>query len=641
LIKLLAKNLYAEADVFVREMLQNGHDSVKRRKELGEASLQGEIRVRVDRTAGTIAFVDNGAGMTEWEVREYLSTIGRSGTDAFRRDLLEKGRQATDVTVIGQFGIGLLSAFIVADRVVVETRSFQENQPAWRWESNGDKTYHLQPGERQEPGSSVTLHIGEKHRDMLVLEDLRRAIRKYADFLPMGIYVNEDETPANAVHAPWHKTYDSPKDEVMELMVFVAKRFPDNPLSTIPIHIKSPYKVDGVLYISDNRIPDVNTTGLIDVYQSRMFVMEGSREMLPVWAKFVRGVIDSPALTLTASRDAVQQDAIQKEIKEQLGEAVIEHLKALSKSDPDKFQRLCDWHHYYLKGMALRDDVFFQSVSDLIPFETNQGSMNLKRYFEEAKRLGQSETDLLYFDERGSATQFYMLCEARGLLVVDASQVFEDTFLERYGRINPEIKLQQLNIGESDFIFEPLPEGERENYRLLEQEFSRGMPDRRSVAKAVRFKPGTIPALTVLTAAAKSQEKLRQAIENVNLPDEVRSLVRDVMQGERSIPVTLYLNAENETIQKLARMPMREDKSLACIAIYNNALMLAQQALTAQNAEIMFTGFNKVIDRMIGQADEIERLNAEIVRCKLYNQDLTQELAESFLGLGSRSKESL
>jgi molecular chaperone HtpG len=132
LIKLLAKNLYAEADVFVREMLQNAHDSVKRRRELqGEGAPPGEVRVKVDRTAGTITFTDNGAGMTEQEVKEYLSTIGRSGTDAFRRDLIEKGRQS-EVTVIGQFGIGLLSAFIVADRVVVETRSSLAGNSAWQ-----------------------------------------------------------------------------------------------------------------------------------------------------------------------------------------------------------------------------------------------------------------------------------------------------------------------------------------------------------------------------------------------------------------------------------------------------------------------------------------------------------------------------
>ena len=273
LIKLLAKHLYAEADVFIREMLQNGHDSVKRRRELqGDGASPGEIRVRVDRIAGTITFTDNGAGMTETEVREYLSTIGRSGTDAFRQDLVSRGRQA-EVMVIGQFGIGLLSAFIVADRVVVETLSWQKGNPAWRWESNGEKTYDLQRGDRKDIGSTVTLYINDKYRDMLSLEELRRGIRKYADFLPLGIYVNDDEAPANAVNAPWHKHYDNLNEELLEMSIFVKRRFPDSPLSTIPIHLTSPYKVDGVLYVSDNRIPDVNTTGLVDIYQSRMFVM--------------------------------------------------------------------------------------------------------------------------------------------------------------------------------------------------------------------------------------------------------------------------------------------------------------------------------------------------------------------------------
>ncbi|MBP5974171.1 ATP-binding protein [Brasilonema sp. CT11] len=630
LIKLLAKNLYAEADVFVREMLQNAHDSIKRRRELqADGAPDGVIRVKIDREGATISFTDNGAGMTQQEVRDYLSTIGRSGTDAFRQDLIQKGRQA-DVTVIGQFGIGLLSAFIVADRVVVETLSWQPDNPPWRWESSGEKTYNLQSGQRTDAGSTVTLYINDNYRDMLQPDELRKAIRKYADFLPVSIYLNEDEAATNAVNAPWHKSYGNPKEELVEMAMFVGRRFPDYPLSTIPIHFTKPYKVDGVLYVSDNRIPDVNTTGLVDIYQLRMFVMEANRDMLPSWAKFVRGIIDSPALTLTASRDAVQQDSIQKEVKEQLGQAIIKHLTQLSKDDPIRFQQLCDWHHYHLKGMALRDDNFFHAVADLIPFETNQGPMNLATYFQEAKKQRQSETDLLYFDERGGATQFYMLCNARGLLVVDASQVFEDDFLERYGKLHPEIRLRQLNIGESDVIFEPLTAEEQKAFRQLEQEFTRGMPDRRSIAKAVRFKPESIPALSVMSAAAKSRQKLQQAGDNIMIPEEVRNLVKDVLKGEQSIPVTLYLNADNPTIQQLAKMPATEDTRDAYMAMYNNSIMLVNQILTPQNAELMFKSFTRVIDRMIKQTDEVQQLNGQVTRAKMEIKAKETEIREVF-----------
>ena len=256
--------------------------------------------------------------------------------------------------------------------------------------------------------------------------------------------------------------------------------------------------------------------------------------------------------------------------------------------------------------------------------------MSLQRYFEEAKRLGQSETDLLYFDERGSATQFYMLCEARGLLVVDASQVFEDDFLERYGRLRPEIKLKQLNIGESDFIFEPLKGDEQKEFRTLEQEFMRGMPDRRSIAKAVRFKPESIPALSVMSAAAKNQAKLKQAGDNITLPEEVRKLVKDVLQGERSVPITLYLNVSNPMIQKLAKMPPTEDTRDAYMALYNNSIMLINQILTAHNAQEMFKSFTRVIDRMISQTDEVQKLNSQVSQARLEVRSKETELQEIF-----------
>lgn len=323
---------------------------------------------------------------------------------------------------------------------------------------------------------------------------------------------------------------------------------------------------------------------------------------------------------------------MQKEIKEQLGQEVIKHLTRLSKDDPTRFQQLCDWHHYHMKGMALRDDNFFHAVADLIPFETNKGPMNLSTYFEEAKKQKQSGTDLLYFDERGSATQFYMLCDARGLLVVDASQVFEDDFLTRYGRLHPEIKLQQLNLGESDVIFEPLTPEERKEFRQLEQEFTRGMPDRRSIAKAVRFKPESIPALSVLSAAAKSRQKLQQAGENIMIPEEVRNLVKDVLKGESSIPVTLYLNADNAMIQRLSKMTATEDTRDAYMAIYNNAIMLVNQIITPQNAELMFKSFTRVIDRMISQTDEVQKLTSQVTRARMEVQKQEDELRQIFEG---------
>ena len=268
LIRLLAKNLYAQSDVFLREMIQNANDSIMRRREIeqGQAA-PGLIYVRVSREkdAARIVFEDNGAGLTEQEIHDYLSTIGRSGTDAFRKDLQEKGRYAEASNLIGQFGIGLLSTFVVAKHVVVESRSCRPNSIGWRWECWGDKHYQLtQNNALTRIGSRVTLYIDEQHLHVLDTGFIRQAVRKYADFIEVPIHLN-DEGRINSVDAPWHHSYASEHDRLEAYEAFVRQRFPDSPLAVIPIDMQEPYPVKGVLYISDLHRGDLAAPGRLDI----------------------------------------------------------------------------------------------------------------------------------------------------------------------------------------------------------------------------------------------------------------------------------------------------------------------------------------------------------------------------------------
>jgi molecular chaperone HtpG len=626
LIKLLARNLYAEADVFVREMLQNAHDSIQKKQTLQrDNTFQGRIQVKIDREAATITIGDNGVGMTEQEVREHLATIGRSGTAEFRQ-------RENVVELIGQFGIGLLSAFIVADKVVIETQSYQLEYPTLRWESDGGKTFSLQSIGKREIGTTVTLHISENYRDMLMKNKLQEAVRKYADFLPSGIYLNDDEDPTNAINAPWHKHYTNAKEdlrnvksfmhfrehpdflpsgtnlndddeELRDLKSFVRNRFKDLALAIIPINIGEPYPVQGVMYVSENRSL---VTGMVDIYQKRMFVMEANRDVLPVWAKFIRGVIDSPALTLTAARDAVQMESVLT-VRKLLEEEIIRQLTHLAETESSKFEKICEWHHTHLKGVAARDETFFKSIAELLSFETNEGAMNLKTYFAKIKEKSQSE--LLYFDESGFATQFYMLCDAQGLLVINASNPLEDEFLERYGRLHPDITLRQLNIGESPKIFISLDSHEGSKYESLKKVFKQILPERSSV-KAVRFKPNSIPALTVHSEEARRVKKLEQTARDVLTPEEIRQSISEILQNQPSIPFTLYLNVDNSIIQKLAVSPTEETR-VAYQAIFANAAMLSGQMNNPKNAEEAFKDFSKLIDQMLSLIETVQEVNKQ------------------------------
>ncbi|MGO9464022.1 MAG: ATP-binding protein [Isosphaeraceae bacterium] len=620
LIRLLAKNLYKEADVFVRELIQNSHDSLKRRHELEQnRAPAGAIRICTDREAATISVTDNGSGLTETEIHEYLSTIGRSGTGEFRKELVKKGRSA-EVSLIGQFGIGLLSAFVVAHRVEIETLSSQPNNPSWRWVSEGQKDYELAPGARDVPGTTVTLHISDNYRDMLDPDELRKAVKKYADFIPFPIHINDDEGTANVINAPWHRSYASENERRQDYWEFVNRRFPDWALEVIPIDIDAPYRVEGVLYISDWHVPDVNTTGMVDIYQTRMFITANNRDILPVWAKFVRGVIDSPDLTPTASRDAIQLDIVAREIRDALGRKVVEHLQDLATRDVVRFERVMDWHHYHIKGMAVNHDDFFDAIGDLVPFETNQGLMSLRRYLEKSPQPnGKPGHNLVYFSERGSATQFYMLCNAKGLLVINASYIFEEEFLKKYAKRHPGIHLHQINVAGSQILFEALKPDEAAAFRELEHGFRRMMPDPRSHATIARFKPVSLPSVTVLTTDAKLRQELEQTRRSLILPQSVRDLAGRILEERPTVPVTLYLNADNQTIQRmaeLARTPAASDETYqaALLAIFNNAFLLAQHLITPENAQAIFTSSNRTIELMIEKTRQVgelqRRLNA-------------------------------
>ncbi len=626
LIRLLAKSLYAESDVFIREMIQNAHDSIQKRSDANGDQIPGSaIRIVADHAARTLSFIDNGCGMTESEVHDYLATIGRSGTDEFRKKLLDSGRHM-EATVIGRFGIGLLSAFVAARRVVVETKSIVHDTPSCRWVSEGQSEYDLVPGSRSEPGTTVTLDIAPEYLDMLDETQLVRAVKKYADFIPVGIFINNSKLAANAIDAPWHKSYASDDQRLAEYWSFASRRFPDLPLEVIPVEITGSPRCQGIMYISDQHLPDIASAGLVDVYQARMFIAAGNRDLLPSWAKFIRGVIDSPDLSPTAARDAIQQDSASRTVRERLGEVIVAHLTGLAVRDPRKTEKLLELHAYHVKGMAVQHDDFFDAICDLVPFETNRGPMTLRKYLDQSPRIFGQRT-IHYFDERGSATQFYMLCNAKSLLVVNASNVFEQPFLQKYADRHASVRTHLIGVAGSDFLFESLKPEAAQAFRALERDFETTMPHPHSQARTVRFAPATLPAVTVLSKEGQAQQKMKEMAESVVVPEFVKKIMSDVLGDKPSIPVVLQLNADNPTVQQLARMSgtplaLTEEYKVAVLAAYNNAILLAQHMMTPENAQAAFASSNRSISLLIEQTEKFKDTQARLTALELRLREL-------------------
>jgi molecular chaperone HtpG len=624
LIRLLAQNLYADPDIFLREMIQNAHDSIARRTVLagdrGETELPApQIRVVADRDAGTIEISDNGCGLTGEEIDQYLSTIGQSGnTEELRHRIKEADRSRT-VDLIGQFGIGLLSAFIVAEQVTLITRA--AGHQALRWQSQGGENYQVEQAKRQQVGTTVTLHLRPENRRYLETARLRSIIRTYADFIGMPVYLNDEADPANAVTAPWHRSYPSDKERHRAYYEFWENKF----LSETSLHVfavdagfdwddvsrpdgKGHGRVQGVLAITDRHMPDVNARGTVDIYIKRMFISAGNRDVLPPWAKFLQGALECDELTPNAARDNVIRNAALAAVQQTLGGLIVRELTELSQRDHQRFVEIMRWHSYHLLAMSVVEEYeeFFRAVADLMPLESDQGPITVAEYLRTAPPRSDGSRLIYYITERGSANQYYLLAGARSMRVFNCAEPFAERFLKRYAEIWPErAHLHRLDVAGSETIFEPLAEAEREGFTELQAAYSLIFPDLRCVAQVSRFRPAEVPAVLTETRDARSRREMEQVATDMALPGFVRNLLKGFLDSQRE-PLTLHLNADNPTIQKLAaRGSLRDEVSRqALVSLYNNALMLLARALRVEDVQTMFVQYNQVIELMLSLAAE-------------------------------------
>lgn len=615
LVRLLARNLYPEADVFIRELLQNGHDAVQLRRHQ-DKNLQGRLEIVTDARQRTLRFIDNGLGMDQQDIEEFLSTIGTSGTSERTREWLAEGDRGKVIDTIGQFGIGFLSAFVVADKIEVTTRK-RGSSKVLRWISEGHEDYELEelPEAGQEVGTEVRLTLRPDRTEMLDGELIRKTIRKYADFLPFGVYV-DGNGPVNTIDAPWHKpAWNSPAAE-KGLADFLNQRYPDSPLHVIPIDFAQPRAV-GALYISDRHVPGINTPGLIDIFQNRMCIRINDQELLPEWAKFVRGVIDSPALTPTAARDNVQRDGVYNDLRRQLGRRIVESLLELSEKNPTRFHRLCEWHHYHLKGMAYHHDDFFDAVVEYLPFETSDGTMDLRTYVRRQNAPAGAKVPIYFFSFGHDSNQYFELCKARQLLAINTGRPFEEELVRKFVQRNSRtLELRQLDTLHDERIFELLSEEEQRRYQPLEDAVRRALHQVRvdrvnPVAR--RFKPDSMSGALIGAERSQGISALEQFLKQPLISEGLGSLAQDALTQLTATPLTLYLNVGSPIVQHLAAVhdlnQVRYQKFL--VGLYNAAVLNAQHQMTPHNAQVFYHQLHSLISQGLDLEQRVETLELE------------------------------
>ncbi|MGB1252900.1 MAG: ATP-binding protein [Candidatus Promineifilaceae bacterium] len=601
LLEVLAGSLYANPVVGLRELIQNAHDSCTRYKvESQDTAYQPRIDITVDPDAHTLTISDNGSGLTASEIEAYLTTIGRSYTGELRGSLGLFDQEASE-GLIGQFGFGFLSAFMLARQVTLQTHSWQPNSSPLLWVSAGGNSFELSAGERKRRGTTITLRLRSDASFLLDEEILATNVRKYANFLPIPIYVNEGWQPENEMTPPWKR-----RNATQAIQRFVKREFAmSSPLTVITLHdhvetLPNGESVDvplsGFLFIPPSSVTSVREYGDLRVYIRSMFITEEEEELLPPWAKFVRGLVESPYLHPTASRESVRRDQNFSLVRKALGEQLSAALHTIQQNDRELWHRIVRGHSDLMTGWAVRDDDFFTQVAHILTFRTSQGQMTLPDY------LKLSKGKFYYVTREIRSLQEKLLAEGNSAPAIEAVWFAVRPFLQKYAELYGPDTAQ----GHIDLV--PLDEHATQLFKKVAQEpfvaLLAACEGLGISAEIAGFEPAAVPALLIHPHDAELWHDTHNAIANDEIDPALAGLISGYVEEHvtKTPASTLFLNAHSPFIQKLAAAQANEQQQqLTLMLLYQTARLFSGKLMTATDAIGAFEGLTTSLDRLVHQ----------------------------------------
>ena len=577
LLDLVIHSLYSNPDIFLRELIANAADAVDKARFAAltddKLTRDWKIDLTIDKEKRLLSITDNGIGMTAEEVKENIGTIAKSGTKAFLENLKD-AQNAGAPELIGQFGVGFYSAFMVADEVVIETRRSGSDAPAVRWSSNGTGEYTIEEIKRDEVGTTITLHIkGDKD---IYLENwkISEIVRKYSDFIEYPITLpftktNEDKTTTvevrtlNSQKAIWLRNSSEVTAEEHEAF-FGHLAHGGKPLSTININAEGTNEFKALIYIPEEMpfnlfMPDLQKKGL-QLYVKRVFITDNCEALVPDYLRFLRGVVDSSDLPLNVSREILQENPLLAQIKRSITGKVLGELKKMLERDPDKYKKFFKEFGKILKEGIHLDMTNQEKLKDLVMFESMNGQpgelITLKEYINAMP----SEQEHIY----------YIIAESRQLaLASPALEIFRskgydvllmtdpvDEFIMQNMMQYDKKYLKSANKGELEIEKDPdaeekaLEEATKQHQALLDYIFEK-LQDKLSAVRLTRRL--TDSACCLVGESNSISPQLERLLKAMNQPAPESKRVLELNPNHPVVEVMQKLIAEDPASEKLAQ----------------------------------------------------------------------------------------
>ena len=643
---IIKKWMYSDHDIFYRELVSNACDAITKLKKLsmiGEYEAPDDIEYKVEIKLSakdkTIKIIDNGIGMTKEEVDEYINQIAFSGAEAFLEKYKDK---ANDDQIIGHFGLGFYSAFMVADQVTIDTLSFKDGAESIHWSCDGGTEYDISEGTKTTPGTEITLYLNEDSYEFANEYKAKEVLDKYCSFMPVPIFVtNEDageqteeipeeevtekdtvldtfikdavteevekedgtketveKVPAkkmakivkrpvaiNDIHPLWTKHPNECSDE--DYKEFYRKVFHDykEPLFWIHLNMDYPFNLKGILYF-----PKINTEyesieGTIKLYNNQVFVADNIKEVIPEFLLLLKGVIDCPDLPLNVSRSALQNDGFVKKISDYITKKVADKLSGMCKTDKENYEKYWDDINPFIKFGCLKDEKFAEKMNDYIIFKNLDGKyLTLKECLEENKE--KHENTVFYVTDEVEQSQYINMFKNEGIDAVILTHNIDQPFITNMESKNENLKFKRIDADLSDSFKEETSKDElKDMTEKLSKTFKDALGKENLTVNVEKLKDASISSMITLSEESRRMQDMMKMYGMAGMDPNMFGA-----EGQ-----TLVLNANNDLVKYVAEHTDGENTKIICEQLYDLA-MLSHAPLSPEQMTGFIARSNKIME---------------------------------------------
>ena len=624
---IIKKWLYSDHDIFYRELISNGCDAITKLKKLemmGEwekpEDLEFQIQVTVNPEDKTIIIEDNGIGMTEEEMDEYINQIAFSGAQDFLNKYKDK---ANEDQIIGHFGLGFYSAFMVADKVTIDSLSYRTDAKPVHWESEGGTEFDMKDGDKETVGTKITLYLNEDSTEFANEYRAREVIEKYCSFMPVPIFLNnakaepeyetiekdelnekdtivetiveeakteekenEDGTKETVEVSPAKEKYKILKRPVSlsdvnplwnkhpnecteeEYKAFYRKVFMDfkEPLFWIHLNMDYPFNLKGILYFPKINMEYESIEGTIKLYNNQVFIADNIKEVIPEFLMLLKGVIDCPDLPLNVSRSALQNDGFVKKISDYITKKVADKLSGMCKTDRENYEKYWDDISPFIKFGCLRDEKFAEKMDEYIIFKDLDGKyLTLKDYLEAAK--DKHENKVFYVTDEKEQSQYINMFREEKLNAVILTHNIDNPFITHEEQKHENVKFLRIDADVNEIFKEEVKEEDKETLenqaKTLTETFRKALGNDKLEVKVEKLKNESVSSMITV---AEETRRMQEMMKMYNMYGMDPSMFGGT--GE-----VLVLNANNSLVKYVLEHTDGEKTPVICEQLYDLALL--------------------------------------------------------------------